>query len=85
MPSSSRCSLTAPSADSPMSPSRKPMLAAMDEYDQVVADYYQAREGGSPDAAIPRRDWNSQMIEKFIAPRRVSVAPYYRQQGDCLD
>jgi len=66
-------------------PEDEAMLAAMDEYDQVVADYYQLREGGSPDATTPRRDWNSQMIEKFIAPRRVSVAPYYRQQGASLD
>lgn len=61
------------------------MLEAMDAYDKVVVDYYATRDGAAADPAKPRRDWNTQMIEKFIAPRRTSVAPYLRTQGADLD
>ena len=66
-------------------PDDESMLASMDEYDAVVSEYYATRDGGAADPNRPRRDWNSQMIDKFTTPRRVSLASYFRSQGADLD
>ncbi|MEE2907472.1 MAG: oxygen-insensitive NADPH nitroreductase [Planctomycetota bacterium] len=54
------------------------MLAGMEAYDSTMLEYFQQRGAGD-------RIWTKEMSAKFKAPRRLSVGPFYRDQGADLD
>ena len=59
-------------------PDDQDMLDGMTDFDATMLDYFRRRGAGD-------RSWSGEMVEKFAAPRRTSVGPYYRSQGANLD